>query len=57
MQGSFVQGRRPSTPKGFGIADHFVDLPGAFRRRGFAEADIAKVLGNNFLRVFEAVWG
>lgn len=43
--------------EGFGIVDHFVDLPGALRRRGFADADIAKVLGGNFLRVFEAVWG
>jgi membrane dipeptidase len=43
--------------EGFGIVDHFVDLPGGLRRRGFADADIAKVLGGNFLRVFEAVWG
>ena len=40
-----------------GIVDDFAGLPDALRRRGFGEADVAKVLGGNFLRVFEGVWG
>ena len=43
--------------EGFGIVDNFADLPDALRRRGFSEGDAAKVLGGNFLRVFEGVWG
>jgi len=43
--------------EGFGIVDHFGGLPDALRRRGFGEPDIAKILGGNFLRVFEEVWG
>jgi len=42
--------------EGFGYVDDFAILPGALRARGFAEADIAKVLGGNFLRVFASVW-
>lgn len=38
-------------------ADDYPAVPAALRRRGFAEADIAKVLGGNFLRVFTEVWG
>jgi membrane dipeptidase len=43
--------------EGFGRADDYPALPAALRRRGFTEADIAKVLGGNFLRVFTEVWG
>jgi membrane dipeptidase len=42
---------------GFGIVDNFAVMPAALRRRGFSEDDTAKVLGGNFLRVFEGVWG
>lgn len=43
--------------KGFGVVDDFAAMPDALRRRGFAEDDVAKVLGGNFLRVFGQVWG
>ncbi|HMK80052.1 MAG TPA: membrane dipeptidase [Xanthobacteraceae bacterium] len=43
--------------EGFGMVDDFAALPPALRRRGFAQADVEKILGGNFLRVFESVWG
>jgi membrane dipeptidase len=42
--------------EGFSRADDYPALLAALRRRGFAEADVAKVLGGNFLRVFTEVW-
>ncbi|MDB5510873.1 MAG: hypothetical protein JWR08_356 [Enterovirga sp.] len=42
---------------GFGIVDDFGGLPAALRARGFSEEEVGKVLGGNFLRVFEQVWG
>src|SRR5262249_43543700 len=42
---------------GFGIVDNFAVMPAALRRRGFSEDDTAKVLGGNFLRVFEGGGG
>ena len=42
--------------EGFGRADDYPALPAALLRRGFTEADIAKILGGNFLRVFNEVW-
>lgn len=42
---------------GFGIVDDFPNMPVALKRRGFSDPDIAKVMGGNFLRVFEQVWG
>ena len=42
---------------GFGIVDDFAVMPAALRRRGFSEEDTAKILGGNFLRVFEGTWG
>lgn len=41
---------------GFCRADDYPALSAVLRRRGFAESDIAKVLGGNFLRVFTEVW-
>ncbi len=41
----------------FKRVDHLPRLTGALLRRGFTEADILKVLGGNFLRVFREVWG
>jgi len=43
--------------EGFERANDYPALPAALRRRGFGEADIAKVLGGNFVRVFNEVWG
>jgi membrane dipeptidase len=43
--------------QGFERANDYPALPAALRRRGFGEADIAKVLGGNFVRVFDEVWG
>jgi membrane dipeptidase len=43
--------------QGFGMVDDFAGLPAALRRRGFDEGDAAKILGGNFLRVFQEVWG
>ncbi|HEX7075538.1 MAG TPA: membrane dipeptidase [Hyphomicrobiaceae bacterium] len=43
--------------EGFEAIDDFALLPQALKRRGFTDAEIAKVLGGNFLRVFEQVWG
>jgi membrane dipeptidase len=42
-----------------GIASHAeaVNIAPALRARGFSEAEINGVLGENFLRVFGAVWG
>jgi membrane dipeptidase len=42
--------------EGFSRADDYPAVLAALRRRGFAEADVAKVLGGNFLRVFTEVW-
>jgi membrane dipeptidase len=47
---------RPPMPKGLdGLAD-FQNLTAAMRRRGWREARIRKVLGENWLRLFGAVW-
>ena len=43
--------------QGFGIVGDFAALPQALRARGFGDADVTKILGGNFLRVFEEVWG
>jgi membrane dipeptidase len=40
--------------------DDYGDLPSvaeAFRKRGYSDEDVAKILGENYLRVFEQVWG
>jgi membrane dipeptidase len=43
--------------EGFDRIDRFPRLTEALLRRGFADQDVAKVLGGNFLRVFRQVWG
>ncbi|MGF7159891.1 membrane dipeptidase [Rhodoligotrophos appendicifer] len=43
--------------EGFGVVDDFAGMPSALARRGFSPCEIRKVLGGNFLRVFETVWG
>lgn len=42
--------------QGFGVVDDFPSMPVALKRRGFADDEIVKVMGGNFLRVFEQVW-
>jgi membrane dipeptidase len=43
--------------EGFETVNDFAALPAALARRGIRDDDAAKVLGGNFLRVFEQVWG
>lgn len=43
--------------KGFESIAEFPNLVAGFRRRGWSEADIAKAMGGNWLRVYRAVWG
>jgi membrane dipeptidase len=43
--------------KGFESIAEFPNLLAGFRRRGWSEADIAKVMGGNWLRVYARVWG
>lgn len=33
------------------------DLTEGLLTRGYSEADVGKIMGGNFLRVFEQVWG
>jgi membrane dipeptidase len=42
--------------KGFAGMQHLPRVTQGLLDRGFAEADVQKVLGGNFLRVFETVW-
>jgi membrane dipeptidase len=41
---------------GFEDARRFVDLCGALLDRGYSEADVRKVLGENWLRLFSETW-
>jgi len=43
-----------------GLAGYFADLPNiaaGLKARGYADADVRGILGDNFLRVFARVWG
>lgn len=42
--------------EGFDHYPQIVDVSRLLRERGYAESDVAGILGGNFLRVFEAVW-
>jgi membrane dipeptidase len=42
--------------EGFERVDDFAVLPAALRERGFADDDVRKILGGNFMRVFEQSW-
>lgn len=42
--------------EGFEALEDFAALPAILRRRGFNDLEIHKILGGNFLRVFEQVW-
>ena len=41
---------------GFNRVDHFPRLTAALLERGFSAEETAKILGGNFMRVFERVW-
>ena len=47
----------PSVPVGMEDASKFPELTRILVERGYSEADIDKILGGNFMRVFEAVTG
>jgi membrane dipeptidase len=42
--------------EGLGTVDDFPRITEALTKRGFRQDDIRKVLGANFLRIFEQVW-
>jgi membrane dipeptidase len=44
-------------PEGIETPEKFANLTVGLLRRGYGEADIRKILGGNWLRVYEAVWG
>ncbi len=44
-------------PKGMETPDKFVNIAGELLGRGYSEADVAKILGGNWLRIFGEVWG
>ncbi|MCB9138706.1 MAG: membrane dipeptidase [Caldilineaceae bacterium] len=41
---------------GFNAYSQVVDFTNKLHDRGYSEADVANILGENFLRVFDAVW-
>ncbi len=43
-------------PKGFETAEDFPNLTGALLDRGYSETDVKKIMGENFLRLFQEVW-
>ena len=43
-------------PKGFETVDEFPNVTAGLLERGYAEADVRKILGENFLRVFAETW-
>jgi membrane dipeptidase len=43
--------------EGFTWYPEIVDVARLLRERGYSEADVAGIVGANFLRVFEQVWG
>ncbi|MEA2529256.1 MAG: rane dipeptidase [Thermomicrobiales bacterium] len=55
---SFFGGYKPEEKhaEGFGCWAEWPNLTAQLLRRGFGADDVAKVLGGNFLRVFEQVW-
>jgi membrane dipeptidase len=44
-------------PQGIETPDKLANLTSALVRRGFSETDTRKVLGENWVRVYRAVWG
>ena len=48
--------RACATVDGFDDYGQLLDVVEAMHKRGLSEADVEKVLGGNWLRVFEQVW-
>jgi len=47
----------PTThPAGMGSAAEFSHITDALLKRGYSDADVLKIMGGNFLRLFEEVW-
>ena len=44
-------------PAGIETPDKLPNLTTGLLRRGFSDDGVKKILGENWLRVFEAVWG
>jgi membrane dipeptidase len=55
----FPAGFLPAWPWTYAIRSmaDFMDIPEAMLQRGFSDEDVVGVLGENFLRVFNDVWG
>lgn len=55
----FAKGNGPSTETIIGLEkySYFINFTRGLMARGFSDEDIRKVIGGNWLRVFEAVWG
>jgi membrane dipeptidase len=49
--------KRPLTTRGFEDISKLPNLVRGLRQRGWSEPDLDKVLGANWLRVYERVWG
>lgn len=49
-------GKRCAFPEGLYSLANIVNIVDHMLKRGFTESDIKKVLGENFLRVFDATW-
>jgi len=43
-------------PQGFSTYREILNLIEGLRQRGYGEDDVRKILGENYLRVFEQVW-
>ncbi|MDO5624030.1 MAG: polyhydroxyalkanoic acid system family protein [Pseudomonadota bacterium] len=44
-------------PQGIETLDTLAHLTAGLKQRGFADGEVTQILGGNWLRVFEAVWG
>jgi membrane dipeptidase len=44
-------------PEGFDDVSHYPRIAAALRKRGYPERDVKRIMGGNFLRVFEEVIG
>ena len=44
-------------PAGLETPEGFPNLPPRLLKRGYAAADVLKILGGNWVRVYREVWG